>query len=357
MGRTNQGNDAVPASVLNIHIGLPKTGTTSLQVFCARQRSWLAAQGLYYPATMRAPMPTSSQHRYINAAMRAQLAGGGRGGDHALAMLVQELSRQNLPNALISEEQFSYDSARSAPFLARLRAHVDVRILVFLRPQDQWAESMYAQAVRGGYRHDFTAFLGAQATQERLHAADFLAIWAASFGAENLRVGLYRAGQNCTQALHLLGLPAFDGPPPERFNPSLPGEAIMFMRGLRRLPAGLYPRFNTLFAAPLARLCDPAPFTGFAPAARVDFAARHAAGNQHAVAIWPGLRGLSGADLRDDPPTPAMPPARRLALLRALVRETGCKSPGIGPTSGINAQISAFETMLAQACATDRQAA
>ncbi|MFA5581313.1 MAG: hypothetical protein WDA25_05100 [Paracoccaceae bacterium] len=357
MGRTNQGNDAVPVSVLNIHIGLPKTGTTSLQVFCARQRSWLAAQGLYYPATMRAPMPTSSQHRYINAAMRAQFADGGHGGDHALAMLAQEISRQNLRNALISEEQFSYDSARSAPFLARLRAQFNVRILVFLRQQDQWAESMYAQAVRGGYRHDFAAFLAAQATRERLHAADFLAIWAASFGAENLRVGLYRGGQNCAQALALLGLPAFDGPPPERFNPSLPGEAIMFMRGLRRVPPDLYPRFNTLFAGVLAGLCDPAPFTGFTPAARLDFAARHAGANRRAAALWPVLQGLNATDLRDDPLTPAMPPARRLALLRALVRETGCKPPGIGPTSGINAQISAYESMLAQACAAQSQAA
>ncbi|MGC8201407.1 hypothetical protein ACP2AV_01755 [Aliiroseovarius sp. PTFE2010] len=295
----------MPRPTLYIHVGLPKTGTTSFQVFCMRNRAWLAEQGICYPPTMCAPHPTASQHRYVNSAMRASLQSGSA--TNVLTRLTQDILESGLPRALISEEQFSYDSFLSAPFLGALRSSFDCRILLVLRRQDRWAESMYAQAVRGGYKHSFQTFLGAGATRERLDHHGLVALWEEAFGPGNVNTLTYPEDGSSSLDLLLgfLELAPCVQATDDRFNVSLGAEAIAFIRALD-LPKDAYGFFNQSFSKMLRDLTDPTPFSGFDPAARAEFFAR-----------WTG----ASATFNDEPPltTLDMSKPRQRELLQRLV--------------------------------------
>ncbi|MGH1330026.1 MAG: hypothetical protein ACRBBK_04035 [Paracoccaceae bacterium] len=333
---------------LFIHIGLPKTGTTSFQVFCARHRDWLAQNGVCYPATMRDPAPTSSQHRFLHSDMRAELAASAPYRTHAMNVISQEVERSGLPAALISEEQFSYESWLAAPYLAQFRARFDVRILVQLRRQDRWVESMFAQAVRGGYPLDFKQFLGAQATQERLHWEHFLGIWADAFGRENIIACLYQEGATANTELLLsrLGLPPFPGPHPEVFNLSLSGEAITFLRSIKALADGAYPRLNARFGAALARITKGAPFSGFTDQTRAAFLDRYAASNEIARTRYLDGTPLIIAPQQRPDPSPPISNSRRAEILTELLNAEKIPLPQ-------GSSIDALEAAFANACAQE----
>lgn len=273
-----------------------------------RNRAWLARHGLLYPVTMRAPHPTASQHRYLNSYMRQQFATGGKG-TAALDTLAEEILEHPSRAALISEEQFSYESFRAAPWLAQLRGWFDCKVLLTLRRPDRWTESMYAQAVRGGYKPDFAAFLDASATRERLDHTGLRAIWAESFGDANV-IALHHPetdGDSTGRLLGALGLPAPDAFP-DRFNPSLPGEAIAFLRQLD-LPPELYPAFNRTYSVRLATMVSPAPFAGFSAPARRAFLTR-----------WSGAPSVGRLDNGTSSPTPAeLPSWRQRQILLGLL--------------------------------------
>jgi hypothetical protein len=327
---------------LFIHIGLPKTGTTSFQVFCARNRDWLAQNGVCYPATMRDPTPTSSQHRFLNSEMRAEIASGAPYRTHAMNVIAQEVERSALPMALISEEQFSYESWLAAPYLAQFRARFDVRILIQLRRQDRWAESMFAQAVRGGYPLDFKLFLGAQATQERLHWEHFLGIWANAFGRENIVASYYHEGapNGTAQLLSRIGLPAFSGPIPEIFNTSLNGEAIAFLQSIRKLSEGAYPQLNARFGAALAAATNGPQYSGFTDQERATFLGNYSAGNKIVSAQY--LDGAAVDPTLQPLPSPTQPiaKARRTDILMQILNAERISPPNTPTLDDLEAAFS-----------------
>ncbi len=136
------------AQKLYIHSGMPKTGTTSAQAFMWANRKKLAGLGFYYPDTMRPPKPVQAQHTFLNVYIRQQNQAHAETGKplayEAVDVMVKEIKEANCPVNLISEEQLSFDANVTAPFLGRFKEHFDVKIIVFLRRQDVWVESMYA---------------------------------------------------------------------------------------------------------------------------------------------------------------------------------------------------------------------
>ena len=303
---------------LYIHVGMPKTGTTSLQVYCTQQRDWLAQHGVYYPHTMRAPHPTASQHRYLNTALRRASVLSMAEPAQVLCDLAAEIAASGLPAALLSEEQFSYHPWQAAPWLAQLRRWFDVHIVCMVRRADRWVESMYAQAVRGGYRATFAQFLQADATQERLFLRRFLEPWGRAFGASHVHLMAVTAG-SCSAALIscLLAIPMSPTAPP-RANPSLPGEAIMFLRAMPPLSPAALRGFNQRGARALAALCDPSPYVGLAQADRQALLAA-AAGDLDWARGYFSQAPLPPPEPLDLRVTPALSPARRLHLIDALL--------------------------------------
>jgi len=287
-----------------------------------RQRDWLAAQGWLYPDCGRAPLPTASQHRFLAAPILM-----GEGGTQARDAMAGEIAASGLPAALISEEILSHDPARAIAFLAPLGARLDLHVVIVLRRADLWAERMYGQAVRGGYGADFAVFLEAEPTRARLSPRRAAAPWIAAFGRDRVHLLSYPEGGDIVPAfLSALGLAAPPGPPAERRNASLPGEAIAWLAGLPPIEARLWPAFNARYGAALAEVCDGAPFVGLDRAGRARLLAAQAP--EWCEVFGGDLPSAAAVPTRTTLPTGT---ARRAEVARAVAARAGLRfRPGAG---------------------------
>lgn len=147
---------------LYLHIGQPKTGTTTLQHFCSENRAALNRLGYDYPVS---PL----KYRYVNPWRNGHFLLGHSYSDarEGLAEENQEKREQGYAlleewfgaydNIVLSDEALWTDTFRfsEAPFWGRLMQHArahgyEVKVIVYLRRQDQFAQSYYTQSVKEG---------------------------------------------------------------------------------------------------------------------------------------------------------------------------------------------------------------
>jgi hypothetical protein len=200
---------------LFIHAGLHKTGTTAVQQAFSTGAAALRARGLLYPESGRHEL-LDGQHN-----LAWQIVGDGqfepsRGGAEEVA---QEIGRFG-GDAILSSEDFETvlaDPARLAPLLRHraLRRHRPT-VVVYLRPQADYAESLYAEMLEHGLADDAAAFcdalLGAGVIRYRAWVFHFdYAVIAVAFAAmRGVRLELrpYRGlkgGSTITDLLHVTG--------------------------------------------------------------------------------------------------------------------------------------------------------
>lgn len=149
---------------LFLHIGTPKTATSSIQKFCAKNREVLQSKGYCYPYTIRnypgigenrnahfmmgkipseedSSVPNSEEQRFFELGM-----------EHVHACF------ESFDNVILSDEGLWMASGRARPNLWKdLKADADkygytIKIIVYLRRQDQFLSSRYNQRVKNtGY--------------------------------------------------------------------------------------------------------------------------------------------------------------------------------------------------------------
>ena len=127
-------------TTLDLHIGLHKTGTTSLQSFFAANDGILKQFSIVYPRTGR----KKNKHNWLSWSLRSvdDLR-------RLLAALHEECSGSE--HALVSCEEFSHaflDAAVLEQFCRLARERFHIRVIIYLRRQDQLKESVYAEVVR-----------------------------------------------------------------------------------------------------------------------------------------------------------------------------------------------------------------
>jgi len=246
-----------------LHIGLEKTGSTSIQFTLARSRRQLAAAGRLYP---RSAGRYSHVGLYCYASqgpldeIKGQL--GLRGGAEELAAfrgklergLREEVARSGAGELLLSNEHCSSRLLREEE-LARLKALIDslaeeTRVLLYLRPQWELLASHYSTYVKTGGTAPL-AFPGAKALAGKYDFRAVIERWQAVFGAEAVTVRRYlpegaAAGDTLDDfaaAAGLEGLLKRD----ERRNLALSAEALAFLRRFNRsVPRSLDFRYNAL---------------------------------------------------------------------------------------------------------------
>jgi len=179
---------------LIIHIGTHKTGSTSIQAFFDQDRAGnLRRYGLYYPVTGE-----DRKHAVFSAAVR-QCALPPRAVNSvvpspadAVNSLVAEILESGADVALLSEEGLSNPNADAAENCASLAAHFDVSVLVILRRQDLFVESLYSQFVRiRGETVNFPEFAERANIVARLDYYSMLRKWEAVFGRDAIHVILF----------------------------------------------------------------------------------------------------------------------------------------------------------------------
>lgn len=184
-------------SRLVLHIGMHKTGTKSIQFFFVMNRLVLRLLGIDYPKAFGATGGRFLQHNDLfhaishekNFAKPHPILGSSAG---LVADLAQRVRAGR--TTVISAEGLSGESPAFAQAFALLRNQLDVRVVCFLRRQDDWVQSFYGQMVRSRevrQTREFGEFLQMQNVQDHLDYAKILGWWADSLGTEAIRVEVY----------------------------------------------------------------------------------------------------------------------------------------------------------------------
>ena len=234
---------------LTLHIGMGKTGTTSLQAFLDRNRARLADRGWLYPRSIG-----RTRHAQFGLWIRPddELAGaigdrrpGSRPYDDVAHLrrevprrLLEEIDRTGLRRVLISDEALY---AASEPSLERLRRFADehaseVRLVCYLRRQDDLLVSHYQQVVKVRATRTLAARVAERDLSPTYDYHHRLLTWLRIVDPDELVVRRFEPGRFRNGSLYDdfveaagLGIPTDDLPPRNR-NESLDAESVELLR-------------------------------------------------------------------------------------------------------------------------------
>ena len=239
-----------------VHIGLPKTGSSSIQQFLWLNREALAARGLRYARfnpRLGSQMELAATALALSGAAVPQGTGrlvlGLRGDGDDAALAARFLDWLDTQRAGWPEARFVASSEHLQAWLHRpafIRAldsflgerFTSVEYLLYLRPQADLLLSSYSERIRRG-----EALSLARHLDERPRALDFDAIvtrWEEALGAGRLHLRLLHPDALTGGALipdfcDALGLSPEGLAEPARMNPSLGAAELAFRRRLNRL--------------------------------------------------------------------------------------------------------------------------
>jgi hypothetical protein len=188
-----------------IHIGAPKTATSTLQAILARKAGTLARAGVLYPA-----IPRHGDAHHVLVCDLIEKFQGSRMPDfwygqfprgQAWASLREEIAGQgdDLQSVVISSELFFGQSRKLRPMLAEIKEHLaghTVKIVCYLRRQDQLYSSFFNQDVKGARQWADGPYQFYETHQIFQHTYfELLNIWGETFGPDNIVVRPYEPVQ------------------------------------------------------------------------------------------------------------------------------------------------------------------
>jgi hypothetical protein len=179
-----------------IHIGTPKTGTSSIQKFLFDNRKILLEKGYLYSAYGRAGSKLQasisvaalfSHHNLVWELTKATVYDPKAGG---WKEILGEIKHLKAKNVVISSEFFygivDYDKLISLKDLLGC----ETKIIVYLRRQDQYFQSLYSQAIKMGRPHEsITQYI--LANKFKCDYYKLLEPWRKTFGQENIIVRVF----------------------------------------------------------------------------------------------------------------------------------------------------------------------
>ncbi len=152
---------------LYVHIGTPKTATTSIQMFCVENQSILNEQGYSYPLLdFTYPHVANRRNGHFLAGWLYKLNGEEdvekeqELWDEGLAMVHREFEKYD--NVILSDENLWHASnGQKFPYWAKLMQDAkehdyQVKIVVYIRRQDTLANSWLSQQVKEGWNTNAT---------------------------------------------------------------------------------------------------------------------------------------------------------------------------------------------------------
>lgn len=171
-----------------LHIGIGKTGSSSIQSVLARNRRVLADQSFLYPTTGVREEIYGTGHFDLTPLDATGITG-------ELARLYDgldnELAASGAERAIISSEFLAFACEGFIADLARRLDGHDVQVVFYGREQCSLIESTYLWWQKIGYDYlgDIRAFYQAHQASFELHAR--VLPWARAFGVENILCRLY----------------------------------------------------------------------------------------------------------------------------------------------------------------------
>jgi hypothetical protein len=198
-------------NTLVFHIGIPKTGSSAIQVFLARNRTALLREGVDYMNIGEFNMGVAGKISSGNGAYLARCllpegahAKIARGGPH-LTEALEAIKASDAHTGLISSEMFVDANPKlMADFLETLRnLGICPRAFYFIRAQDQFLMSSYVQMVK---RHQYTGdsnefALRAMKNIAHIQYDSYYRSMCDLFGADNVVVRTFEGSQGTPDGL------------------------------------------------------------------------------------------------------------------------------------------------------------
>ncbi|MCA9213814.1 MAG: hypothetical protein KDB27_12155 [Planctomycetales bacterium] len=191
-----------------LHVGLAKTGTTSIQQFCYENSSDLQAHGILYPKSgLHGP-----GHQDLGiAALPQRLANVDVGHDRKataeqiLSSVSAELNGapDHVNRILLSSERFGALRADEIRHFSTLFPRQITKPILYLRRQDLLAESLFAQALRARITIAKERILSPQIPGHhfmRFHS--LIQNWESAFGAGNVIVRRFQKRSDGNDIIH-----------------------------------------------------------------------------------------------------------------------------------------------------------
>lgn len=195
---------------LYLHIGLPKTGSTAIQRFCFYNKEILAANGYCYDKVMKSSTRVPS---YVNGLFITEKIYDETGKIDAAA------TREHFQNGLsiVQKQLNEYDKVviSAEPIWNSIRKregwlhlkdlhklckdnNATIKIIVYLRSQDEYLSSLWKQRIKNGYRmNDWNSTKLKPPSSMKLDFKSRIDRLERFFGKENLILRIYDRNNFC----------------------------------------------------------------------------------------------------------------------------------------------------------------
>lgn len=185
---------------LILHIGMHKTGTSSVQRYFSRNRAVLRRMGVCYPKSIGADGERQPKHTAIFDAISHEADFGvyhsvlGSSVD-CIEQAAAEIEASPGRLGVLSAEGLSGERPVFAAAMAGLADRFETTVVVFVRRQDHWVESFYKQMVLSREvceTRGFHEFVEAASTRRHMDYAQIIGWWRDAF--EDVRVVGFHPG-------------------------------------------------------------------------------------------------------------------------------------------------------------------
>lgn len=170
---------------LFLHIGMPKSGTTTIQYVLAENRKLLLDEGVLVPQAGVGAALHQQGHHELSAELK-------RNEHRVIDDLLIEIEKSKASAVVVSSEELSSLNQRQIEVLGHAFSAYDVKVIVYLREQASFVESLYNQAVKtGAEKRDRHEFLADILSSNRLNYLSIVKAWSGVFGKENIKPKRY----------------------------------------------------------------------------------------------------------------------------------------------------------------------
>lgn len=184
---------------LLLHIGTGKTGTTTIQNVFARCRDNLAQHSILYPRAFGA-----QNHEAVSVACgdfhpgfstnKVKEVKTAEDRDTFLekikAQVLEEIDAVK-PDMMVVSNEHLFEKIRTPDNISRIKRlfngiATEIKIVLYARPQAEFAATVYAELMRMGSYVDYDQFMSQKRTRDLLDYYGGLRVWADGFGDENI---------------------------------------------------------------------------------------------------------------------------------------------------------------------------